>query len=118
MEAPSSDAVMVFQEGALFPWLTVEGNVEFGLKMKGVPPVSRREIATKYLDMVEMGEYATMRISDLSTGMKHRVAIARALVLDPDVLFLDEPFAALDGDTTNMLRDSLAKIWKNTGKRS
>ena len=116
VEAPSSDAVMVFQEGALFPWLDVVSNVEFGLKMKGVPPDSRREIAARYLDMVEMGEYAPMRISDLSTGMKHRVAIARALALDPDVLFLDEPFAALDGDTTNMLRDSMAKIWKNTGK--
>ena len=113
---PSPERLMVFQEGALFPWLDVIGNVEFGLKMKNVTKTKRREMAMHYLKMVEMEEAAELYVSQLSTGMKHRVAIARAFVMDPDVLFLDEPFAALDHDTTNTLMADLHAIWKKTGK--
>ena len=97
------ERIMVFQEGALFPWLKVSDNVEFGLKMAGVPKNERTEISRRYLDMMQLTNFADSYTYQLSTGMKQRVAIARALVMDPDVLLMDEPFAALDAQTRELL---------------
>src|ERR687883_1869502 len=85
------DTVMVFQENALFPWLKVIDNVEFGLKMKGVEKDKRHEIAVRYLDMMQLNRFSDAYTYQLSGGMKQRVAIARALAIDPEVLLMDEP---------------------------
>lgn len=110
------DRIMVFQENALFPWLKVIENVEFGLKMVGVDKVKRYEIAIRYLDMMQLTKFAQSYIYQLSGGMKQRVAIARALVMDPEVLLMDEPFAALDSQTRDLLLVELQLIWARTRK--
>jgi len=110
------DRIMVFQEGALFPWLTVRDNVEFGLKIAGIPKVEREEISNRYLDMMQLTRFADSFTYQLSTGMKQRVAIARALAMDPDVLLMDEPFAALDAQTRDLLLVELQLIWAKTKK--
>lgn len=110
------DRIMVFQENALFPWLKVIDNVEFGLKMAKVDKLKRREIALQYLDMMQLSKYADAYVYQLSGGMKQRVAIARSLVLDPEVLLMDEPFAALDSQTRDLLLVELQLIWAKTNK--
>lgn len=110
------DRIMVFQENALFPWLKVIENVEFGLKMAGVDKAKRYEIAIRYLDMMQLTKFAQSYIYQLSGGMKQRVAIARALVMDPEVLLMDEPFAALDSQTRDLLLVELQLIWAKTRK--
>jgi NitT/TauT family transport system ATP-binding protein len=110
------ERILVFQEGALFPWLKVSDNVEFGLKMAGVPEYERSEISKRYLDMMQLTKFANSYTYQLSTGMKQRVAIARALVMDPDVLLMDEPFAALDAQTRDLLLVEMQLIWKKTKK--
>lgn len=110
------DRTMVFQEGALFPWLKVIDNVEFGLKMAGIPKEERREISQRYLDMMQLTKFADSYIYQLSTGMKQRVAIARALAMDPEILLMDEPFAALDSQTRDLLLVELQLIWERTKK--
>ena len=112
----SPERIMVFQEGALFPWLKVIDNVEFGLKMAGIPPDERSQISKRYLDMMQLTNFANSYTYQLSTGMKQRVAIARALVMDPDVLLMDEPFAALDAQTRDLLLVEMQLIWKKTQK--
>ena len=107
------DRIMVFQENALFPWLRVIENVEFGLKMAGVDKNKRYEIAIRYLDMMQLTKFAHSYIYQLSGGMKQRVAIARALVMDPEVLLMDEPFGALDSQTRDLL---LVELQLNLGK--
>jgi NitT/TauT family transport system ATP-binding protein len=110
------DRCMVFQETALFPWLKVIDNVEFGLRMKGVEKSKRHEQAMHYLDMMQLTKFADAYTYQLSGGMKQRVAIARALVMDPEVLLMDEPFAALDSQTRDLLLVELQLIWAKTKK--
>ncbi|MFL6473989.1 MAG: ABC transporter ATP-binding protein [Nitrososphaera sp.] len=110
------DRIMVFQENALFPWLRVLENVEFGLKMAGIEKKKRQERAMHYLDLMQLTKFADAYTYQLSGGMKQRVAIARALVMDPEVLLMDEPFAALDSQTRDLLLVELQLIWAKTKK--
>lgn len=110
------DRVVMFQEPALFPWLKVIDNVEFGMKLAGVPKDERREKATKYLKMVHLTRFQNSYIHELSGGMRQRVALARALTLDSEILLMDEPFAALDSQTKSLLQLELQQIWLATKK--
>jgi NitT/TauT family transport system ATP-binding protein len=110
-----TDRILIFQEHGLFPWLTVGGNVEFGMKMMGIPRRERKERVEKYLQLVHLSGFRDSYIHQLSGGMRQRVAIARALATQPSVLLMDEPFAALDAQTRDMLHDELERIWKETG---
>ncbi len=110
------ERIMVFQEGALFPWLKVVDNVEFGLTIAGIPKEERSQISNRYLDMMQLTKFADSYTFQLSTGMKQRVAIARALAMDPDVLLMDEPFASLDAQTRDLLLVELQLIWEKTKK--
>lgn len=116
VKSTGPERIMVFQEGALFPWLKVQDNVEFGLKMAGIPRDERAQISKRYLDMMQLTKFADSYTYQLSTGMKQRVAIARALVMDPDVLLMDEPFAALDAQTRDLLLVEMQLIWEKTKK--
>jgi len=110
------DRAMMFQDSALFPWLKVVDNVEFGMKMAGVSKVKRREKAMKYLKMVHLTNFKDSYVHELSGGMRQRVALARALTLDSEVLLMDEPFSALDSQTKNILQIQLQKVWWETKK--
>ena len=110
------ERAMVFQEGALFPWLTVIENVEFGMIIKGINKKEAREKAMDYLKMVHLKKFANSYIHELSGGMKQRVSIARALTLDSKLLLMDEPFSALDSQTKTILQQEVQKIWYDTGK--
>lgn len=112
---PGKDRGMVFQQAALFPWLTVEENVMFPLK-KEMKKAEAREIAHKYLKLVQLSNYAKHSPHELSGGMQQRVAIARALAVNPRVLLMDEPFGALDEQTRSRLHHELEKIWIETKK--
>ncbi|MGD9532538.1 MAG: ABC transporter ATP-binding protein [Candidatus Nitrosocosmicus sp.] len=114
--SPSTDRVVVFQEGALFPWLTVYGNIEFGLAIGKVPKKQRNEKVKKLIEMILLTNFTNAYIHQLSGGMKQRVAIARALALDPKILLMDEPFAALDVQTKRMLYHHLLRIHNETKK--
>lgn len=116
IRGPGADRGVVFQGYALFPWMTVMGNAEFGLRMKGVPKAERRERVIEYLEMVGLSEFSSAATYNLSGGMQQRVAIVRALVNDPEVLLMDEPFGALDALTREEMEIELIKIWKKTNK--
>jgi ABC-type nitrate/sulfonate/bicarbonate transport system ATPase subunit len=107
---PGPDRGVVFQEYALFPWLTVAGNVEFGPVLRGRPAAERRRLVARYLDLVGLGGHADKFPAQLSGGMKQRVAIARALANDPAIILMDEPFGALDAQTREVLQDELSRI--------
>jgi NitT/TauT family transport system ATP-binding protein len=111
---PGTDRILLFQELGLFPWLNVRQNVEFGLKMAGVSKEERKERARIFLRMVHLSHFEEHYIHQLSGGMKQRVALARSLALRPKILLMDEPFAALDAQTRDMLHDELERIWKET----
>jgi len=113
---PGTDRIMIFQEHGLFPWLTVGENVEFGMKMKGLSREEREEKTRYYLRLVHLAQFKDSRPHQLSGGMRQRVALARALATEPDVLLMDEPFAALDAQTRDMLHDELERIWAETGR--
>jgi len=116
VSGPGTDRILIFQELGLFPWLTVGGNVEFGMKMKNIPKAEREERVQYYLRLVHLSKFKTSYIHQLSGGMRQRVALARALATEPDVLLMDEPFAALDAQTRDLLHDELERIWAETGR--
>ena len=107
---------MVFQEFALFPWRTVQANVEFGLQELGVAADERQRRARRYLDMTGLAGFETKYPHELSGGMRQRVGIARALAVDPAVLLMDEPFSALDAQTRQLMQEELLAIWEQTRK--
>jgi ABC-type taurine transport system ATPase subunit len=113
---PDHQRGVVFQHPALYPWLSVQGNVEFGPKMRGIAATRRRELAERYLRMVRLWDFRGKAPYELSGGMQQRVAIARVLANDPRILLMDEPFGALDALTREHLQEELLKIWRATGK--
>ena len=116
IQGTGPDRGVVFQQYALFPWLTVKKNVEFGLKLKGLSKDECDSIAMKYLKMVELEKFADSYPKELSGGMKQRVAIARAYAMNPEVLLMDEPFGALDAQTRTQLQTELLKAWQEENK--
>jgi NitT/TauT family transport system ATP-binding protein len=116
VDSPGTDRILIFQDLGLFPWLTVGENVEFGMKMKGVPKSERREKTEYYLRLVHLSQFKDSYTHQLSGGMRQRVALARALATESDVLLMDEPFAALDAQTRDLLHDELERIWAETGR--
>src|SRR5437016_153743 len=116
VSGPGTDRILIFQELGLFPWLTVGQNVEFGMKMKGLSTAEREEKTRYYLRLVHLSQFKDSYAHQLSGGMRQRVALARALATEPDVLLMDEPFAALDAQTRDLLHDELERIWAETGR--
>lgn len=115
-DGPVPGRFVVFQEHALFPWLNVRHNIEFGLKMAGVAKNEREDRSAALLASVNLSRFASSWIHELSGGMKQRVALARALAMDPEILLMDEPFAALDAQTRDMLHQEVESIWQQTNK--
>lgn len=109
---PGADRGMVFQTYTLFPWMTVEDNIKFGLKIKKLPKEEQEQIAERYLDIIGLKKFAKSYPKELSGGMKQRVAIARALANQPEVLLMDEPFGALDPHTKSMMQLLMREIWE------
>ena len=112
---PDSDRSLIFQESSLYPWLSVVENVAFGLKLRGVRKSERRKVAERLLVDVGLGGFESKRPDELSGGMRQRAAVARALAMEPSVLLMDEPFAALDVQTRTKLQDFLIQIWRDSG---
>ncbi len=112
---PGADRGMVFQKYTLYPWLNVQKNVEFGLKLLGISPQKRKEEASYFLNIVGLTNFAKSYPKELSGGMKQRVAIARALATNPKILLMDEPFGALDIQTKENMQQFLLEIWHKTG---
>jgi NitT/TauT family transport system ATP-binding protein len=116
LEVPADGAAFMFQDAALYPWLTARGNIELALKLRGVAKAERRVRAKELLELVHLSEAADKRPHELSGGMRQRVALARALSQDREVLLMDEPFAALDAITRDLLHEELTRIWRETGR--
>lgn len=116
VEGTGTERGVVFQQYALFPWLTVMKNVMFGLKLKGLKDEEAKEIAMKYIKMVQLEDFVDSYPKELSGGMKQRVAIARAYAVQPEVLLMDEPFGALDAQTRTQLQSELITTWQEEKK--
>ncbi len=116
VDGPGTDRILLFQEAALFPWLDVQRNVEFGLRQMGMPLEQRVETARKFIEMVHLSGFERSYPHQLSGGMRQRVAIARALAINPAVLLMDEPFGALDAFTRDRLHTEVESIWSSTKK--
>lgn len=115
VHGPGADRIVVFQDGAVFPWLDVWGNIQFGLRVAGVRRAERETRVEEYVRMVQLEKFAHARIHELSGGMRQRVALARALVLRPRVLLMDEPFAALDVHTREEMQTVVQDLWLKSG---
>jgi len=113
---PGPDRAVLFQEPALFPWQSVRGNVEFALKLVGVPVDERRDRAMTWLSKVHLSRFADAQPHELSAGMRQRAALARALACDPQVLLADEPFGSLDAQARELLQDELQRVWAEDRK--
>jgi len=116
VHGPDAERGMVFQQGALFEWMSVRDNVEFGPRMKGTPEAERRESSDHLLEITGLGDFKDKAIYELSGGMQQRVALARCLANDPDVILMDEPLGALDALTREKMQGLVLKLWKETGK--
>ncbi len=113
---PDAERGMVFQQGALFEWMSVRENVGFGLLMKGTPETEKAIVVNHLLDVVGLKEFKDKAVYELSGGMQQRVALARCLANDPDVILMDEPLGALDALTREKMQSLVLKLWKETGK--
>jgi len=113
---PGADRGVVFQEHALFPWLTVAANIEFGLRMRGVDHRERASVVERYVKLMGLAGFESRYPKDLSGGMKQRVAIARAMANEPQILLMDEPFGALDAQTRALMQAELTRVWLETRK--
>ena len=113
---PGPDRGMVFQEFSLFPWRTVDGNVGWGLEVRGAPASERAAVVDHYLELTGLSKFRNHLPSELSGGMKQRVALARVLAFDPEVLLMDEPFGSLDAQTRETMQEELTRIWERTRK--
>ncbi|MBZ4654502.1 MAG: ABC-type nitrate/sulfonate/bicarbonate transport system, ATPase component, partial [Peptococcaceae bacterium] len=116
IKAPGADRGMVFQSYTLFPWLTVQKNIEFGLELKGIPKAEREKTALHQLELIGLKGFENAYPQNLSGGMKQRVAIARALANNPEILLMDEPFGALDAQTRSIMQENLLNAWQETQK--
>lgn len=116
IEGPGVERGMVFQQGALFEWLTVSKNVDFGLRMKKTSSIRSQELVDKWLKIVGLKGFGETPTYQLSGGMQQRVALARCLVNDPDVILMDEPLGALDALTREKMQSLILELWKETGK--
>lgn len=116
VKTPREGAAFMFQDAALFPWLTTRGNIELALRFAGVAAGERRERAGELLRLVHLDDAADLRPHQLSGGMRQRVALARALAQDRPLLLMDEPFAALDAITRDLLHGELERVWRQTGR--
>jgi NitT/TauT family transport system ATP-binding protein len=115
-DTPKHDIAMIFQDYAVFPWMTALGNVRFALKLRGVPRADREGLALRYLAQVGLVGSENKYPSQLSGGMRQRLALARAISVEPKIILMDEPFAAVDAYTREKLQDDLLRIWQSTGK--
>ena len=116
ISGPGTDRAMVFQEFGLLPWRTAQNNIELGLELKKVPAEKRHAVAGRLIDLVGLSGFEGHYPHELSGGMKQRVGLARALATDPEVLLMDEPFAALDAQNRVLLQAELVRLWEQTGK--
>jgi taurine transport system ATP-binding protein len=116
IKGPDAERGMVFQQGALFEWMSVRDNVGFGPSMKGMPSKEKAEIVNHLLDVVGLQDFKEKAVYELSGGMQQRVALARCLANDPDVILMDEPLGALDALTREKMQSLVLKLWKETGK--
>jgi len=115
IETSGLRTALMFQEAALFPWLTVADNVGLALRLRGVGRAERRRRAAELLDLVRLGDFGDRRPHELSGGMRQRVALARSLAQDAELLLMDEPFGALDAMTRDILHDELERVWRDAG---
>jgi NitT/TauT family transport system ATP-binding protein len=113
---PGPDRTMMFQDYALFPWLTVRANIEYGMKRRGISRDQRKSILQHYVELIDLKGFENKYPAQLSGGMRQRVALARALAVNPAVLLMDEPFAALDSFTRERMQDELVRVWQHERK--